>query len=40
VTTQGRYVFVSRSTKDVKKANIELALRDVEKQLSLAGFGG
>ena len=38
VTTQGRYVFVSPSTKDVKKANIELALRDVEKQLSLAGF--
>jgi hypothetical protein len=38
VTTQGRYVFVSLSTKDVKKANIELALRDVEKQLSLAGF--
>jgi hypothetical protein len=38
VTTQGRYVFVSPSTKDVKKANIELALREVEKQLSLAGF--
>ena len=39
VSTQGRYVFVSPSAKDVKKANIELALRDVEKQLSLAGFG-
>ena len=38
VTTQGRYVFVSPSAKDVKKANIELAFRDVEKQLSLAGF--
>lgn len=38
VTTQGRYVFVSPITKDVKKANIELALRDIEKQLSLAGF--
>lgn len=38
VTTQGRYVFLSPSTKDVKKANIELALRDIEKQLSLAGF--
>ena len=38
VTTQGRYVFVSPSVKDVKKANIVLAFRDVEKQLSLAGF--
>jgi hypothetical protein len=38
VTTQGRYVFVSPGTKDVKKANTELAFRDVEKQLSLAGF--
>ena len=38
VTTQGRYVFVSPGTKDVKKANIELALREVEKQLGLAGF--
>ena len=38
VTTQGRYVFVSPSAKDVKKANIELAFRDVEKRLSLAGF--
>ena len=38
VTTQGKYVFVSANTKDVKKANTELALRDVEKQLSLAGF--
>jgi hypothetical protein len=38
VTTQGRYVFVSPSTKDVKKANIELALRDVEKQLTLAAL--
>jgi len=40
VTTQGRYVFASPGTKDVKKANTELALRDVEKQLSLAGFDG
>jgi len=38
VTTQGRYLFVSPSTKDVKKANTELAFRDVEKQLSLAGL--
>lgn len=38
ITTQGRYVFVSPSTKDVKKANIELALRDIEKQLSLSGL--
>lgn len=38
VTTQGRYVFASVDAKDVKKANIELALRDIEKQLSLAGF--
>ena len=38
VTTQGRYVFVSPSAKDVKKANIELAFRDVEKHLSLASF--
>ena len=38
VTAQGPYVFVSPSAKDVKKANIELALRNVEKQLSLAGF--
>ena len=38
VTTQGRYVFVSPSTKDVKKANTELAFRNVEKLLSMAGF--
>ena len=38
VTTQGRYVFASVDARDVKKANIELALRDIEKQLSLAGF--
>lgn len=38
VTTQGRYVFVSPNTKDVKKANMELALRDIEKQLSLAAY--
>ena len=38
VTTQGRYIFVSPSTKDVKKANEELAFRDIEKQLSFAGF--
>lgn len=38
VTTQGRYVFASLDARDVKKANIELALRDIEKQLSLAGF--
>ena len=38
VTTQGRYVFVSASTKEVKKANVELALRDIEKQLSLASY--
>ncbi|MDP3121304.1 hypothetical protein [Polynucleobacter sp.] len=38
VTTQGRYVFVSPSTKDIKKANIELALREVDKQLTLVAF--
>ncbi|WP_156471365.1 hypothetical protein [Polynucleobacter sinensis] len=38
VTTQGRYVFASPNTKDVKKASIELAFRDVEKQLGLAGY--
>ena len=38
VATQGRYVFVSPVTNNVKKANIELALRDIEKQLSLASF--
>lgn len=38
VTTQGRYVFVSPSAKDVKKANVELALRDVEKQLMIVGL--
>lgn len=38
VTTQGRYVFASVDARDVKKANIELAVRDIEKQLSLAGF--
>lgn len=38
VTTQGKYVLISPNTKEVKKANIELALRDIEKQLSLAGF--
>ena len=38
VTTQGRYVFASPNTKDVKKANIELAFRDVEKQLSLSAY--
>jgi hypothetical protein len=37
-TTKGRYIFVSLSAKDVKKANMELAFRDVEKQLSLAGI--
>ena len=36
--TQLGLVVVSPTAKDVKKANIELALRDVEKQLSLAGF--
>ncbi len=34
VTIQGRYVFVSPNAKDVKKANIELAFRAVEKQLT------
>lgn len=38
VTTQGQYVFASVDARDIKKANIELALRDIEKQLSLAGF--
>lgn len=38
VTTQGRYIFVSASKKEVKKANVELAFRDVEKLLSMAGF--
>ena len=38
VTTQGRYVFTSVDAKGVKKANTELALREVEKLLSMAGF--
>ena len=35
VHTQGQYVFVGIDTQGVKKANTELALRDVEKQLTL-----
>ena len=38
VTTQGRYVFASVDARDVKKANIELAVRDIEKQLNLASY--
>lgn len=36
VLTQGRYIFVSANTEGVKKANIELALREVEQQITLA----
>lgn len=39
VKTQGNYIFVSANTKDVKKGHTEVALMDIEKQLSLAGFG-
>lgn len=38
VTSQGQYVFASIDAKGIKKANIELALRDIEKQLSLAAY--
>lgn len=38
VKTQGNYILVSADTKDVKKGHTEVALMDVEKQLSLAGF--
>lgn len=38
VKTLGRYVFVQADTVGVKKANVELALRDVEKQLTLAAL--
>lgn len=33
--TMGRYIFVSADTTDIKKANAELALREVEKQLMI-----
>ena len=38
VKTQGNYILVSADTKDVKKGHTEVALMDVEKQLSLAGL--
>jgi len=38
VKTQGNYILVSADMKDVKKGHTEVALMDVEKQLSLAGF--
>ena len=33
--TMGRYIFVSADITDIKKANAELALREVEKQLMI-----
>ncbi len=39
VKTQGNYILVSADTAGVKKGHTEVALMDVEKQLSLAGFG-
>ena len=38
VKTQGNYILVSADMKDVKKGHTEVALMDVEKQLSLAGL--
>lgn len=38
VKTQGNYIFVSADTTGVKKGHTEVALMEVEKQLSLAGF--
>lgn len=38
VKALGRYVFVQADTVGVKKANIELALREVEQQLTLAAL--
>lgn len=38
VKTQGNYILVSADTKDVKKGHTEVALMDIEKQLSLAGL--
>jgi hypothetical protein len=34
----GRYIFVSADTTDIKKANAELALREVEKQLMIVAL--
>ena len=38
VKTQGNYILVLADTKDIKKGHTEVALMDIEKQLSLAGF--
>lgn len=38
VKTQGNYIFVSTDMKDVKRGHTEVALMEVEKQLSLAGL--
>lgn len=38
VKTQGNYILVSADMKGVKKGHTEVALMDVEKQLSLAGL--
>ncbi len=38
VKTQGNYILVSADTTGVKKGHTEVALMDVEKQLSLAGL--
>jgi hypothetical protein len=38
VKTQCNYILVSADMKDVKKGHTEVALMDVEKQLSLAGL--
>jgi hypothetical protein len=38
VNANGNYIFVSANTEDVKKANTELALNEVAKQLTFARF--
>jgi hypothetical protein len=38
VKTQGNYILVSSDMTDIKKGHTEVALMDVEKQLSLAGL--
>lgn len=38
VRTQGRYIFVSNETKDIKISNMELALFEAEKQLTMGGL--
>lgn len=40
VSTQGRHIRVAANTADVKKANTGLALRELEKRLTLAKLNG